>query len=88
MSSGYQPMQSVNPGAMTDWKAMGADKKVTAGILAIFLGWLGIHKFIMGYTTEGVIMLLVTVLSCFILYTITHIMGIVEGIVYLTNYDE
>lgn len=88
VNSGYQPMQSVNPGAMTDWKAMGADKKVTAGILAIFLGWLGIHKFIMGYTTEGVIMLLVTILSCFILYPITHVMGIVEGIMYLTKSDE
>ena len=29
VSSGYQPMQSVHPGAVTDWKALGADKKVT-----------------------------------------------------------
>lgn len=46
--SGYQPMQSVNQGAgaMTDWKAMGADKKIVAGICAIVLGWAGVHKFI------------------------------------------
>jgi len=48
VSGGYQPMQSVNAGAITDWKAMGADKKITAGICAILLGWLGIHKFILG----------------------------------------
>jgi hypothetical protein len=33
-------------------------------------------------------MLLVTVLSCFVLYPITHVIGIVEGIVYLTKSDE
>ena len=88
MSSGYQPMQSVNPGAMTDWKEMGADKKMVAGILAILLGSLGVHKFILGYTTEGVIMLLVSVLSCGILAVVPSVIGIVEGIMYLTKSDE
>ena len=64
---GYQPMQSVNQQAMIDWKAMGADKKVAAGICGILLGSLGIHKFILGYTTEGLIMLLTSVVSCGIL---------------------
>lgn len=88
INSGYQPMQSVNPGALTDWKAMGADKKMVAGILAILLGSLGVHKFILGYTTEGVIMLLVSVLSCGILAVIPSVIGIVEGIMYLTKSDE
>ena len=88
ISSGYQPMQSVNPGAMTDWKAMGADKKMVSGILAILLGSLGVHKFILGYTTEGVIMLLVSVLSCGILAVIPSVIGIIEGIMYLTKSDE
>jgi TM2 domain-containing membrane protein YozV len=81
-------MQAVNPQAMTDWKAMGADKKIAAGICGILLGGFGVHKFILGYTTEGVIMLLVSVLSCLILYPVIHIIGIVEGIVYLTKQDE
>jgi TM2 domain-containing membrane protein YozV len=88
ISGGYQPMQSVNPGAMTDWKAMGADKKMVAGILAILLGSLGVHKFILGYTTEGVIMLLVSVLSCGVLAVVPSVIGIVEGIMYLTKSDE
>src|SRR5215216_6290113 len=80
MSTGYQPMQSVNAGAMTDWKAMGGDKKIVAGILAILVGSLGVHKFILGYTTEGLIMLLVTVLTCGIAGVVMSIVGIVEGI--------
>lgn len=88
VNSGYQPMQSVNPGALTDWQAMGADKKMVAGILAILLGSLGVHKFILGYTTEGVIMLLISVLSCGILAVVPSVIGIVEGIMYLTKSDE
>jgi len=82
--SGYQPMQSVNPGAMTDWKALGADKKITAGICAILVGWLGVHKFILGYTTEGIIQLVLGVLTC----GLTNIISIVEGVIYLTKSDE
>ena len=75
-------MQSVNAGAITDWKALGADKKLTAGICAILLGWLGVHKFILGYTNEGIIQLVL--LSC----GLTNIIGIIEGIIYLTKSDE
>ena len=82
--SGYQPMQAVNPGAMTDWKAMGADKKITAGICAILVGWLGVHKFSLGYTTEGIIHLVLGVVSC----GLTSIISIIEGIIYLTKSDE
>lgn len=81
---GYQPMQSVHPGAITDWKSLGADKKITAGICAILVGWLGVHKFILGYTTEGVIQLVLGILTC----GITNIISIVEGIIYLTKSDE
>ncbi|HJP94496.1 MAG TPA: NINE protein [Pyrinomonadaceae bacterium] len=88
VNTGYQPMQSVNAGAVTDWKAMGGDKKLVAGILAILVGSLGVHKFILGYTTEGIIMLLVTVLTCGIAGIVMSIVGIVEGIMYLTKSDE
>jgi TM2 domain-containing membrane protein YozV len=86
--SGYQPMQSVNPQAIVDWEAMGADKKVAAGICGILLGSLGIHKFILGYTTEGIIMLCVSVISCGTLAVIPHIIGIIEGVIYLTKPDD
>ena len=58
-------------------------KKVICGILAILLGGLGIHKFMLGYTTPGIIQL---VLGC--CFGIGGIIGIVEGIIYLTKSDE
>ena len=84
VNSGYQPMQAVNPGAMTDWKAMGADKKIVAGICAILVGWLGVHKFVLGYTTEGIIQLRIGVVTC----GASSILSIIEGIIYLTKSDE
>ena len=84
VGSGYQPMQSVNPGAMTDWKSLGADKKIVAGICGILLGSFGVHKFILGYTTEGVIQIVISVLTC----GAGGIVGIIEGIIYLTKSDE
>jgi len=63
----------------------GAEKKIVAGILAILLGALGIHKFYLGYNTAGIIMLVVGVLSC---GTIMAVIGIIEGVIYLTKSDE
>jgi len=88
VSTGYQPLQSVDPNALMDWKSMGGDKKLVAGILAILVGSLGVHKFILGYTTEGIIMLLVTVLTCGVFGIVMSVVGIVEGIMYLTKSDE
>ena len=62
--------------------------KIVAGLLAIFLGCLGIHKFIMGYTKEGVIMLLVSLLTCGVGATVMWVIGLIEGIMYLTKSDE
>jgi len=66
----------------------GADKKIIAGILGILLGALGIHKFVLGYTTAGIIMLLVTVLTFGFGGFIMWIIGLIEGILYLTKSDE
>jgi len=65
----------------------GAEKKVVAGVLGILLGGLGIHKFYLGYTTAGLIMLLVTVLTCGFGGTVMAVIGIIEGIIYLTKTD-
>jgi TM2 domain-containing membrane protein YozV len=65
-----------------------ASKKVAAGICGILLGSLGIHKFILGLTTPGIIMLLVTVLTCGFGGLVMGIIGLIEGIIYLTKSDE
>ncbi|WP_309732344.1 TM2 domain-containing protein [Chamaesiphon sp. OTE_75_metabat_556] len=65
-----------------------ASKKMAAGICGILIGSLGIHKFVLGYTTEGAIMLAVSVLTCFIASPIMGIIGLIEGITYLTKSDR
>lgn len=67
-------------------------KKIAAGLCGILLGALGVHKFILGYQQEGIIMLLVClfggVLTCGVATSVMGIIGLVEGIVYLTKTDE
>jgi TM2 domain-containing membrane protein YozV len=65
--------------------------RLAAGICGILVGWLGVHKFILGYTNEGVIMLvasLVGVALCGIPTLVMTVIGIVEGVIYLTKTDE
>ncbi len=60
------------------------NKKMVAGLCAILIGSLGVHKFILGYTKEGVIQIVATVLTC----GIASIIPLVEGIIYLTKSDD
>ena len=72
------------------------NKKVLAGVLAILLGGLGVHKFILGMNKEGFILLGVTIASfplmCLVIGVFTiyipAIIGLIEGIIYLTKTDE
>ncbi|MTF40138.1 TM2 domain-containing protein [Cyanobacterium aponinum UTEX 3222] len=73
---------------MTNSNSEVNSKKVTAGILGILLGALGIHKFLLGYNTEGLIMLLVSILTCGFGSPIMGIIGLIEGIIYLTKTDD
>ena len=59
------------------------NKKVVAGIFAILLGGLGVHKFYLGYTKEGIIQLILGLLC-----GIGGVIGLIEGIIYLTKSDE
>jgi TM2 domain-containing membrane protein YozV len=69
---------------------IGSKNRIVAGILGILLGSLGIHKFYLGYTKQGLIMLLVSILTSwtwigpFIIWAI----GLSEGIIYLVKSDE
>ena len=56
--------------------------KTAAGLLGIFLGGLGIHKFYLNYTKEGVIMLLVSLLTCGVGATVMGIIGTDEEFQY------
>ena len=65
-----------------------ASKRIPAGICGILLGFLGIHKFILGFNTSGLIMLLVTLLTCGFGGVVMSLVGLVEGIIYLTKSEE
>ncbi len=69
---------------MSETKPPGADKKIVAGICGILLGALGVHKFILGYTKEGIIQIVISILTC----GIGGLIGLIEGILYLTKSDE
>ncbi|MGQ0543047.1 MAG: TM2 domain-containing protein [Blastocatellia bacterium] len=79
-------------------KLPGADKKIAAGICGIILGGFGVHKFVLGYQQEGIILLsvyliglIITFITCgvgFFIPLAAAIVGLVEGIIYLTKSDE
>mgnify|MGYP001180450425 CR=1 FL=1 len=59
-------------------------KRIIAGILGIFLGQLGVHKFVLGYTKEGLIQIGITIVTC----GVAGLIGFIEGIIYLTKSDQ
>ncbi|MFB9055179.1 TM2 domain-containing protein [Mariniflexile ostreae] len=61
----------------------GENKKVLAGVLGILFGSLGIHKFVLGYNKEGIILLIASIVTC----GLAGIIGFIEGVIYLTKSD-
>ena len=60
------------------------NKKVLAGVLALIFGYLGVHKFVLGYTKEGIIQLILSFVTC----GFASIIPFIEGIIYLTKSDQ
>ncbi len=62
---------------------------VAAGLLAIFLGTFGIHKFYLGYNTQGFIMLAISILAGVFTFGIAAgviwVIAVIEGVLYLTK---
>ena len=65
---------------MTD-TAAAPKTKLVAGLLGIFLGSIGVHKFYLGDNKAGVIRIVVTVVT----FGIGGIWGFIEGIMLLVN---
>ncbi|RLJ65567.1 TM2 domain-containing protein [Lacinutrix venerupis] len=79
--------ETINEFSNNAKEAFGGDtenKKMIAGILAIVIGSLGVHKFILGYNKEGIIQIIATIVTC----GIAGIIPFIEGIIYLTKTDE
>lgn len=65
-----------------------APNKIVAIVLALFLGTLGVHRFYVGNAGLGVIMLLCTLFSAFLLWPIIALINIVEAIVWAFMSDS
>jgi TM2 domain-containing membrane protein YozV len=63
-------------------------EKAPAGLLAIFLGTLGVHLFYLRQTGWGIVFLLVTLLTCGLGAMITGPISIIQGILYLIANDQ
>ena len=75
-----QPMyQQPNDGINPAWPIK---SKIAAGILALLVGGIGIHKFYLGKIGMGVVYLL------FCWTGIPAIVGFIEGIIYLCSNDH
>ena len=59
-----------------------------AGLLALFLGGLGLHYFYMNKTNAGVVFLLATLLSCGALGIVTHIISIIQAVLFFTSTQQ
>ncbi|MCB2292818.1 TM2 domain-containing protein [Clostridium algoriphilum] len=74
----YQQSRIYTPSSIHDI----SKSKTTAGILAIIFGGLGVHKFYLGKIKTGIFYLI------FCWTYIPEVIGIIEGITYLTSSDE
>lgn len=62
--------------------------RILSGWCALLLGAFGLHKYILGRNTQGTIVLVATIATCGIAAPVLWILGLVEGIVYLTRTNE
>jgi len=58
-----------------------AKSKLAAGLLGIFLGGLGVHRFYLGFVGMGIIQIIVTTIT----FGFGAIWGMIEGILLLTG---
>ena len=75
LQSATPPATAYAPGAMSD------KSKMAAGLLGVFLGAWGVHRFYLGYTGIGIAQIAVTIVTC----GIGGLWGFIEGILILTG---
>ena len=78
----YQPQYTVPPAGYNQ------KSRLAAGLLGILLGCLGVHNFYLGFTTRGVVQLLVSLIggifTCGMATIAIAIWGFIEGVLLLS----
>ena len=59
-----------------------------AGLLALFLGCVGLHYFYLNKTNAGVVFLIASLLSCGVLAVVTQIVSIIQAVLFFTSTQE
>jgi TM2 domain-containing membrane protein YozV len=82
------PGRDLNLDRPPDMAADISNRQMSIGLAAIVAGSVGVHKFILGQNTAGLIALLVTVLTCGAGAGVMAIIGMYEGVIYLRMSNE
>lgn len=61
-----------------------SEKKIPAALLGILVGFLGLNKFYLGYNKEGLIQIVLNVVTC----GVACIIPFIEGVLYLFMTDR
>lgn len=88
-------VRDYDPGDSSEPSRSSSSDRTTAGILAILVGCFGVHKFYLGLTGPGVVLLVTTLVSCVLALCYIGLLGLmatctvslIEGIIYLTKTD-
>jgi len=75
-------VRQTSPGSSFGSVAPNGKSKLAAALFALFLGGIGIHKFYLGKTGQGILFIL------FCWTFIPALIGFIEGIIFLTMTDE
>ena len=80
----------VSLGGSLAGSSSGEKSKIIACLLALFLGSIGVHKFYLGYNTQGIIMLLCGTVGwiLFLPPIVMAIIALIEAIMYISKSDE
>lgn len=73
-------------GAQQNTNLNSPKSRMVAILLALFLGWFGVHKFYLGQATHGIIMLVLFIFGIGII--INTVWSIIDIITYATKTDE
>ena len=70
--------------------AMGDKNRYVAAVLAFLFGWLGLHKFYLGKTNAGIIMLISGTVGWMLVIPglVCYVISFIETIIYLVKSDQ